>query len=382
MKRFSLISFVLIIALVSGCTPAYEKPSSQDDTKAVDMSKEPVKIGFSGPLTGDLANIGLNAQAAVQVAVADVNAMGGIQGRPLEVVFEDDQCMGAKASTAVSKLINVDKVVAVLGSVCSSATLAFAPMAEQAKTVVMSYCSTSPKITSSGDYIFRDVPSDLFQADFAADYAFNKLGKKKAAIVYVNNDWGVGLRDSFETAFGKLGGKVLLAEGYAPEAKDLRAQMTKVKASEADLLYFPGFTDGTIAGLKQAQELGITATIFGADAWDDTKIWKEAGTAGDGAMFTVLGSNPSDDFKAKMKAKLGNDEIIYCSNYAYDGLRVLAQAMNTVGTDATSLKDELYKIKYEGGVSSKVVAFDGNGDPVEASYIVKKAMNGKAEEVK
>lgn len=379
-KRSALIASMLVLVALAGCTPTYRDEVSGSTTGA-DMSKEPVKIGFSGPLTGDMGNIGVNAQAAVQIAVEEVNAAGGIQGAPLQVVFEDDQCSGAKAATAVSKLINVDKVTAVLGSVCSSATLAFTPIAEKAQTPVMSFCSTSPKITASGDYIFRDVPSDLFQADFAAEY-LAKMGKKKATILYINNDWGVGLRDAFNAAFAKQGGSVVLIQAYDPSSKDLRAQMTKIKDTDADVVYFAGFTDGTIAGLKQAKELGITIPMFGGDAWDDTKIWAEAGASGDGAMYTVVGAHSSDAFKAAMKAKLNNDEVIYCSNYAYDAVKVFAQAMNKVGTDKTALKDELYKTEYTGGVSSESVSFDKNGDPVTAAYVVKKVMNGKADELK
>ena len=345
-------------------------------------SKEAIKIGFTGPLTGDLANIGLNAKAAVEIAVEEVNAAGGINGRPLSVIYEDDKCAGPEGVSAANKLINVDKVPVILGSVCSPALMAFAPIAEQNKVVAFGYCATAPKISEAGDYIFRDVPSDLFQANFGAKYLYNTLGKRKAAILYVNNDWGVGLHGAFKDAFSKIGGSVVLEEGYDPASKDLRSQMAKVKNSSADVLYFAGFTDGTIAGLKQAKTLKLTQTIFGADAWDDTKIWSELGSAGDGAMFTLVNTNSSDSFKAKMLEKIGNDSIIYCSNYAYDGIKLLSQVMSKVGTDSTKIKDALYGTVYEGGVSSPKIQFDKNGDPTEANYAIKVAKNGKAELMK
>ncbi|MBI3626858.1 hypothetical protein HY224_02335, partial [Candidatus Uhrbacteria bacterium] len=116
--------------------------------------------------------------------------------------------------------------------------------------------------------------------------------------------------------------------------------------------------------------------------WDDTRVWKEAGAAGDGAFYTVVGTNPTDDFKSKMAAKVGNNEIIYCSNYAYDGVKILAQAMAKVGTKPEDIKNELYNVDYKGGVSSKEIKFDKNGDPTDASYIIKVAKGGKAEEKK
>lgn len=339
----------------------------------------PIKIGFAGPLTGDLANIGVNVKAAVEIAVEEVNEAGGINGRPIEVVYEDDQCTGAGGANVANKLINVDKVPVILGSTCSPAMLSLAPIAEQNKVVTLGYCATAPKITEAGDYIFRDVPSDLFQANYAAKYAYNTLGKKKAAIVYLNNDWGVGLKDAFTASFSSLGGEVISAEAYEPTSTDLRSQLTKVKASTADLLYFPGFTDGTIAGIKQARTLKLTQAILGADAWDDNKVWDSLGSQGDGAMYTRVKTNPNDSFRVKMKEKIGNDSIVYCSNFAYDGIKIFAQAMSEVGTDSTKIKDALYQMTYTGGVSSPTIKFDKNGDPTEAEYTIQIIRNGKAE---
>ncbi len=374
-KNTKVVLWVVVVVLI--LWGGYKLVKAPTTTPA---SGEPVTIGFQGPLTGDLANIGANARAAVEIALEEINAAGGVNGQPLKVIFEDDQCNAAGGSKAGSKLINVDKVPTILGSVCSPATLSLAPIAEQAKVSVLAYCSTAPTITAAGDYIFRDVPSDLFQGDYAANYAYTTLGKRKAAIVYINHDWGVGLKKAFGDAFKKLGGEVVLEEGYAPDSKDLRSQMTKVKASGADLLYFPGFPDGTIAALKQTKELGLTITTLGADAWDDGKVWSELGAAGEGALFTVVGTNANDSFKAKMKAKVGSDEIIYCSNYAYDGLKILAQALNTTsGKGGEALKDALYKTQYKNGVASASIAFDQNGDPTTFNYLVKVVKNGKSE---
>jgi branched-chain amino acid transport system substrate-binding protein len=339
----------------------------------------PIKIGVTAPLTGELANIGENAKAAIDIAAEEINAAGGINGRELQLVYEDDKCGGTDAVQAMSKLINVDKVTAVLGSVCSPAVLAFAPIAEEAKMPVMGYCSTAPKISEAGDYIFRDVPSDLFQATHAAKYIYNTLGKRKAAVLNVNNDWGLGVSGAFKKAFRDLGGEIVIEESYDATSKDLRTQMSKIKASSADVFYFAGFTDGSIAGIRQAKAIGLSIPMFGADAWDDNKLWDEVGTVGDGAMFTRVGTNSSEAFKAKMLEKLGNDSIVYCSNYGYDGLKILAGVIADVGTDRTAIKDALYNVRYEGGVSSPLIEFDQNGDPKSASYTISIVRNGKPE---
>lgn len=366
-----VITWIVVIVVVVGGIFFLNKGRAPKDTS-------PVKVGFIGPLTGDLGNVGKNAQAAVQIAVEEVNADGGVLGRTLEVVYEDGQCGGAGAANAASKLINTDKVVAILGGTCSGETLAIAPIAEAAKVPELSYCSTAPAITNSGDFIFRDVPSDNFQANFAAEYLAGK-NLKKVALIYVKNDWGLGLKDALQSALSTTGGTLVAEESYDPTSKDLRSQLAKIKAVAPDAIYFAGYTDGTIAGLKQAKELGITAQFFGADAWDDTKIWSSLGSVGEGAMYTLVGTNSSDDFKVKMQAKLGAPDIIYCSNYAYDGLKILAAAIDRANsTEGIAVKDALYKTNYTSGVSSESVKFDANGDPTEANYAIKVIKGGVA----
>ena len=361
---------VVIVVVILGLSLISKKEDS-----------ETIKIGFVGPLSGDLANMGENAQAAASIAAEEINKAGGVLGRKLEIVYEDDVCNGAGGANAVSKLINSDKVVAILGGLCSGATLGEAPISEAAKIPQLSYCSTNPTISQAGDYIFRDVPSDLFQAKYAAEYLM-KAGKTKVSLLTIKNDWGDGLNKAFTDAFAKAGGTILTTDSFAPDTKDLRTQLAQIKTKNPDAVYFASYTDGTIAGLKQARDLGMKTVFLGADAWDDTKIWSELGTLGDGAMFTVVGTNSSDAFKTAMKTKLGKDDLVYCSNYAYDGIKILADAITRAkGTEGTAIKDALYETNYSGGVSSKEIKFDANGDPASSAYVIKVAKNGKAEEL-
>ena len=367
-----VVGIVVVVLVIFGLSSMSKKSGTDSET---------VKIGFMGPLSGDTANIGQNAQAAIAIAVDEINNAGGVLGKNVEVIYEDDGCSGATAANAVSKLINTDKVVAILGAACSGATLGAAPIAEAAKVPMLSYCSTNPTVSQAGDYIFRNVPSDFFQANYAANYLMGKV-MKNVALLTSKDDWGDGLKKAFTDAFTKAGGVIVSSDSFDPASKDLKAQLTTIKGMNVDAVYFAGYTDPSIAGLKQAHDLGIKAQFFGADAWDDTKIWSELGTLGDGAMFTVVGTNSSADFKAKMKAKLGKDDLIYCSNYAYDGLKILAAAINKADSvSKTAVKDALSKIKYTGGVGSAEVMFDNNGDPTTAAYIIKRALGGKLTEV-
>ena len=378
-KTGKIVAGIIIAVLVIwGISSVSKTGTTTSTTKSTAGS---IKIGFVGPLTGDLANMGENAQAAVGIAVEEINKAGGVLGKKLEVVYEDDVCAGASGANAISKLINSDKVVAVLGSVCSGATLGEAPIAEAAKVVQLSYCATNPTISQAGDYIFRDVPSDLFQAKYAAEYLM-KTGKTKVALLTIKNDWGDGLNKAFTDAFTKAGGTIVITDSFDADAKDLRTQLAKIKEKNFPVVNRAYYTGSGIAGRKHAPELSMKSAFFGADAWDDTKIWSELGTLGDGAMFTVVGTNSTADFKTAMKAKLGKDDLVYCSNYAYDGVKILADAMTRANsTDSTAIKNALYDTNYTGGVSAKTIKFDSNGDPTSSAYIVKVANNGKAEEL-
>lgn len=374
-KTVKIVVWLIVIVVVIAVGVSLSKKGGSNPSG-------PVVLGFIGPLTGDAANIGQNSKAAVSIAVEEINAAGGIGGQNLEIIYEDGQCNGKTASNAANKLINVDKVPVILGGACSGETSAFAGASEQAKVVTLSYCSSVPTLTQAGDYIFRDYPSDLYQGKFGAEYAYNNLGKKKVAVLYVKSDWGTGIEKVFVDSFKALGGEIVAEEGYEQTSRDLRSQLTKIKGAKPDLVYFLGYTEATIPGLKQAAELKLNVPMLGGDAWDDSKIFTEAGKAAEGIMYTVVSSPLSDAFKAKMKEKVGSDEITVCSPNAYDATKIIAEVISKVGTDSTKIKDELYKVSFVGGVSADKIEFDANGDPVGASYVVKIVKDGKAETVK
>ena len=230
-------------------------------------NKENIKIGFIGPLSGDVASMGQSAKAAVELAVEEINSNGGVSGRPLEVIYEDGKCEPKDSTSAANKLVNIDGVAVIIGGLCSGETLAAAPIAEIGKTVLLSYCSSNPKITEAGDYIFRDYPSDAFQGKVAAEKIYNELNAKNVAILYCLGDWCVGIKDVFKKRFGELGGSITIEEGYEQDARDLRTQITKIKDSKPDLIYFLGYTEASIVGLKQLKEMGVEIPKFGGDAW-------------------------------------------------------------------------------------------------------------------
>lgn len=340
-----------------------------------------VTIGFIGPLTGDTANIGQNAKAAVEIAVDEVNASGGVDGKELRVIYEDGKCDGKSANLAAAKLINVDHAPLILGGACSGETGGFTDLAEQNKRVVLSYCSSAPKITQGGDYIFRDYPSDTFQGKFAAEYAYTRLKKQNAAVFYIQTEWGTGVKDVFVKEFKNLGGTIVLEEGHANTQRDFRTSIAKLKTSNTDIIYFLGNTEDSAAALKQFKENNINLPILGGDVWDDETLIKLSGPAAEGIQYSKVFAPLNDSFKAKMKEKLGKDEITICSPQAYDAVKITTNVLKDAGTDPEKIKNALYRVKSYRGVSNDNISFDQNGDLLSANFEVKEVRNGKSETI-
>jgi branched-chain amino acid transport system substrate-binding protein len=337
-----------------------------------------VKIGFIGPLTGDLAYIGENMLAAVELARDEINREGGVGGKKIELVVEDGKCDPKEAANAGNKLINIDRVTAIIGGLCSSETLALAPLAEKAAVVLLSAGSTNPGITDAGDYVFRNVPSDAFQGVHAARYVKTRLGKGRVAIIKCLSDWCLGVTEAFRAEFLKIGGVVAAEESFPQDSRDLRSQLVKLKAALPELVYFVSYTEGSIVGLKQMRELGLAAPVFGADAWSDPKIWEGAGKDGEGAMYLEpanKGYPPS--FVDAMNAKTGGKEINVYAPRAYDAMRMLAMTMGRAGTRAEAIKNGLYGISGYQGIAD-TYTFDRNGDIMNAAYAVKAVRAGRS----
>ncbi len=340
-----------------------------------------IKVGFLGPLTGDEASPGENSLAAVQIARDEINSAGGIGGRQVEVVAEDSKCDPTAAADAANKLMNVDKVVAVIGGLCSSETLATIPIAQAAHVPIISYGSTNPKITTAGDYKYRFIASDNFQGKFAAEYIANTLKAKRVAVLYCLSDWCVGLHDVVKQRLGELGVKVVDEEGFQQGAQDLRTQITKIKAANPDVIYFPSYTDSSIVGLEQIKQIGVKSQVMGGDAWDDPKIPAEAGSAADGALYTVAANEQLPKaFVDEMAKRTNGQQLMIYAPRAYDVLKALATIIQNVGMDSEKINAALKNNFTYKGIAD-TYTLDQNGDDVTAKFIVKEFMNGKLEEL-
>ena len=339
------------------------------------IEKEPIKIGVILPLTGQVSFLGEGMQSAIELAVDEVNSTGGIKGRKLEMIYEDSKAEGKEAVTAANKLINVDDVSMMIVSITYE-VLPVAPIAEQSKVLLLSPCSSNPAVTDAGDYIFRNMASDVDQGKYAAQFVYNELKLKKAAILYTQTDWGLGLKEAFNKTSKQLGGDVIIEEGFSKEAIDLRTQLVKVKNSDAEIVFFLGDPANTKAGFRQMKELGIDLPVIGGALWDNPGLWQELGDLAEEAMYVKVTTPESakfNEFQSKFLQKTGSDKVVVCSPQAYDLVKILANALKNAEVNSTAVKDELYKVRDYEGVSGNTT-FDENGDllnPEMTTFIIK-----------
>jgi len=339
------------------------------------------KIGVMLALTGDAATYGLPEQRAIKIAADEINSKGGINGKKLELIYEDAKCNPKDGNAAAQKLINIDKVKVIIGGSCSGETLGAAPIAEANKVILISSSSTSPDITRSGDFIFRVAPSDALAGIIAADYAYNDLKSRNAALITESADYPQGLRRIFKENFVKLGGKIVSDETYNPEDTDFRTQVTKTKASNPDVIYIvPQAPPKGILLVKQIKEAGLKQQLLTAEVLIGRDVIKENAADFDGLIGVEQKFNESnpkavDLFKKyRQSAKEEPPFPTYMAG-AYDIIYLISDAIRIKGYDSEKIRDYLYSVNNYDGALGKLT-IDENGDPI-MEYDVKQVKDGK-----
>jgi len=338
-----------------------------------------IKIGAILPLTGDAALYGQNTKKGIDLKVAQINESGGIQGKKILVLYEDSKALPADGVAAIKKLAEINKVTVIIGDVVSSVTLAIAPIAEKNKVVVLSPISSAPAITNAGDYIFRIIQSDTYGGKVAAYFAIKDQGWHYLAVLYINNDFGVGLRNSFSMTVKELGGKIVSNEAYEQDSRDFRTQLAKIKKSNPEAIYLVGYRE-TPQILIQAKEIGLKAKFLGTGLMEDPKVVEVAKAAAEGVFYTqnqYTSDSPEPkvrEFVKAFKDRYGSKPDIIAA-YGYESMNVLHYAMTRSKLTSDSIKEELYKIKDFEGITGKI-SFDENGDIIQPMG-VKIIQNGR-----
>jgi branched-chain amino acid transport system substrate-binding protein len=319
-----------------------------------------IVIGEYGSLTGTTATFGQSTDNGIRLAFDEINAAGGLLGKPVKVLVEDDRSQPEEATTAVTKLINQSKVVAVLGEVSSSRSLAAAPICQSNKVPMISPSSTNPRVTQVGDYIFRVCFIDPFQAPVMAKFAANTLKVRKVAILTdVRNDYSIGLQTFFRQNFKSLGGEIVAEQSYSEGDSDFRAQLTQIKATNPEAIYVPGYYTEVATIARQARELGITVPLLGGDGWDSPKLFEIGGEALDGCYisnhYSVDDPSPAiQKFVADYKKKYSQVPDALAA-LGYDAAKILADAIRRAGsTDGAKIRDALKTVKDFVGVTGTI----------------------------
>ena len=345
------------------------------------FAQEPIKIGQFASLTGKEASLGQSSSNGTMMAIDDLNAAGGVLGRPLLLITEDTQSKPGESATAVKKLISRDKVIALLGEVASSRSLEAAPVAQAAKVPMISPASTNPKVTETGAYIFRTCFIDPFQGPVMARFARERLKAKRIALMVSNSSaYSIGLAKFFRESFVANGGTIVLEQKYSEGDKDFKAQLTAIKAAGVDAVFNPGYYNEGALIVRQARDLGLTLPVFGADSWEAVALIELGGKAVEGA-YLCSHYSPEDpsprvqNFVAAYKKRFGSTPDSNAS-LGYDSVLVLVDAIRRAGTtERGALREAIATTRDFQAVTGKIT-IDSDRNASKNAVIIQ-VQNGK-----
>ena len=367
-----LLILFTILAMITACSPGTTENAESDV----------LEIGGIFPLTGDGAAYGIPLQQVTDMAVAEINANGGVGGKELKIIYENGECGPKGASTAANKLINVDKVKIILGGLCSGETLGAAPITEAAGVLLFSAASSSPDVSDAGDYVFRNYPSDATSGNKIAQVMFDR-GHRTVGILSENTDYAQAITRVFRETFESLGGTVVVNENFNPQDTDFRTQILKIKTEETDAIFIVPQTPATFGlALQQVTQLEVPAELYTNEFAAATDILEQYSQDIEGAYFAEGYFDGENPLAVEMFAKYETQHekpggALPLSYYAtsYDAVYILKEAIEAVGHDATAIKDYLNALENRPGAAGSLT-FDENGDPI-AEYVLKQVQNGE-----
>jgi len=333
-----------------------------------------ILIGGVGPITGEAATFGQSTYEGCELAIDEWNQNGGVLGKKIKLIFQDDKGDPTEAATVWTKLITQDKVVAIVGTVMSKCSLAGAPICQQNKVPMISPASTSAKVTEVGDYIFRACYLDSFQGTIGAKFCYENLGVRTAACIFdVGNDYTKGLAEYFRDKFIELGGTIVGFEAHPTGTTDFKAQLTKIISNKPEIIYISDYYNDVALITRQARELGFKGHFVGADGWDSPELVKLAGSAVENGFFTNHFSKDDprpivQEFVKKYQAKY--NKVPDClAALAYDATYIMLDAIKRAkSTDPEKIKKALTETNID--VIGGMITFDQNRNPTKSLVII------------
>jgi branched-chain amino acid transport system substrate-binding protein len=331
-----------------------------------------VSIGAIFPLSGAVAFYGNESRDGALLAIEEINAAGGLLGKKLVLLSEDDEGDAAKAVNALTKLTTRDKVSFVIGSSTSGPTQAMSTLAQSNKVILISPSATNINVTKAGDYIFRACFIDPFQGVVGADFAYGTLGSRKAAILYdAGADYNAGLAESFRNQFKAIGGQVVADEAYQTGDVDFNAQITRIKAGNPDVVYLPNYYNDVSLQAKQLRDQGIGCALVGGDGWDSL-----TDNAGDeilnGFWSSGFASDTTDPRGVAFVKAFQSRFNRLASQFAalgYDTMMLVIDGIKASGSfDPAAVKDAMAKIN--GPYVTGNIRYDSDRNPIKGAAIL------------
>ena len=345
-------------------------------------AQDTIKIGEYASLTGKEAAFGTSSHNGTLMAVEEANAGGGVLGRQIDLITEDDRSTSGEAATIVKKLISRDKVVGILGEVASSRSLEAAPICQAYKRPMISPSSTNPKVTQIGNYIFRVCFIDPFQGTVMAKFAKDTLKLHRVALLTsVSSAYSVGLAKYFKERFIADGGEIVIEQKFTEGDKDFNAQLTAIKAADVDGIFVPGYYTEAALICRQARELEITVPLFGGDGWEAPELISIGGAAVEGCYYSTHYSPQVDSpvvksFVARFGARYDGTVPDAMAALGYDSAKVMIDAIRRAGsTEGPAIRDAIAATSgYEGVTGTTTMDKDRN--PTKAAVVIE-VMGGK-----
>ena len=348
-----------------------------DQSTSQKESEETLKIGVITPLTGPGSEYGTATQKNLELALEKINQQGGINGKKVELIYEDSKCEPRTGVSALKKLTSIDKTNLIIGTVCSSVTLALTPIVEEQNLLIISSGSSNPKISQYPN-TFRTWPSDALQGEFLAKSVAEDLKLKKAAIIFINNDYGVGLKDAFKEGFEQLGGEITAIEVIPEAATDTKTQLTKIKATNPEGVFLASYAKEAGLILKQAKELDFSTQFFGSEGVKDTSIFEISKGGSEELLFSVpeTGSSEKRENYLNEFRERYNEYPGITGDSAYDILFLLKEIDCNDFSDTDCLKKGLLNLENFQGVTGNI-NFDENGDLIGKTYKLMQVKNSE-----
>ena len=376
-KQWMFLTTAVLSLVLFGCPP---KTGETTTAGTADAGGE-IVIGEYGSLTGGQATFGQSTHNGIMLAIDEINGGGGVNGRKFRVITEDDQSKSEEAANAVTKLISQNSVIAVLGEVASSSSLAAAPICQSNKVPMITPSSTNERVTQVGDYIFRMCFIDPYQGEAMANYLSKQLNMKKAAVLIdVKSDYSTGLAANFERVFVANGGTIVGKQSYAQGDSDFRSQLTTLRSTNPEAIFVPGYYNDIGQIAIQARDLGMKMPLAGGDGWESPKLIEIGGKALEGCFYSnhyhVDDPSPAvKEFVQKYQERFGAKPDSLAA-LGYDSTRVLADSIKRAGsTDGPKLRDAIAATKDFSGVTG-TINLGPDRNPIGKKLVILEIKNG------